>query len=155
MEVWQCNQCAKCSGSCPVSFAMDYLPNQIVRLLQLDLKDTVLQSRSLWLCTGCKICVSRCPHKVDLLNIIMELRREARALSTGKVQAYHEAFLDSVERYGRTSSALALGISNGSRKEIRWPMLKRGKIKVFRGRVHDKVSIKRLFARAKRGDMGD
>lgn len=155
MEFWQCNQCAKCSGSCPVSFAMDYLPHQIVRLLQLNLKETALKSQSLWLCTGCKICVSRCPHRINLPHIILELKREARAFSTGKVQAYHDAFLESVERYGRTSPALALGISNGSTKEIRWPMLKRGKIKVFRGRFHDKASMKRLFARVKRGTTGD
>lgn len=153
MEVRQCEQCAKCSGGCPTGFAMDYLPHQIVRLLQLELKETVLESQALWLCTDCKICLSLCPHQINLPNIMKELKREARMSGAGKVQAYHDAFLASVERYGRTSAALALGIRNGSDKEIRWPLLKRGKIKVFRGRVHDKVAMKRLFAQGKRGAL--
>lgn len=153
VEIQQCEQCAKCSGGCPTSFAMDYLPHQIVRLLQLERKVTVLESQALWLCTDCKICLSLCPHQINLPNIMKELKREARRSGTGKGQAYHDAFLASVERFGRTSAALALGIRNGSDIEIRWLLLKHGKIKVFRGRVHDKAALKRLFAQVRRRSL--
>ena len=37
--VQKCYQCGKCTAGCPVAFAMDYPPQQVIRMVQLGMKD--------------------------------------------------------------------------------------------------------------------
>jgi heterodisulfide reductase subunit C2 len=68
-----CNQCGKCSAGCPVAFSMDLLPNQIIRLAQLGIKE-VLDSQTIWTCAACLTCVSRCPKGIDLPRVMEAMR---------------------------------------------------------------------------------
>ena len=34
-DLLACYQCGECSAGCPVAFAMDMLPSQVIRLVQL------------------------------------------------------------------------------------------------------------------------
>ncbi len=43
-----CYQCKTCSSGCPVSFAMDIQPHQIIHMIRMGLKDEVLKSASIW-----------------------------------------------------------------------------------------------------------
>jgi heterodisulfide reductase subunit C len=69
-----CYQCGKCSAGCPMSSAMDLMPNQIVRLVQLGLEDDIANSKTIWLCASCLTCAVRCPRGVDLAKIMEALR---------------------------------------------------------------------------------
>ena len=69
-----CYQCGKCSAGCPMSFAMDLLPNQIMRLVQLGLEEDIANSKTVWLCASCFTCTARCPKGVDLSRVIETLR---------------------------------------------------------------------------------
>jgi heterodisulfide reductase subunit C2 len=68
-----CNQCGKCSAGCPVSFSMDILPNQVIRLAQLGIED-VLECQTIWTCAACLTCVSRCPKGIDLPRVMEAMR---------------------------------------------------------------------------------
>jgi len=69
-----CYQCGKCSAGCPMSFAMDLLPNQILRLVQLGLEEDIANSKTVWLCASCLTCTARCPKGVDLSRVMETLR---------------------------------------------------------------------------------
>ena len=69
-----CYQCGKCSAGCPMSFAMDLMPNQIIRLAQLGLEEDIANSKTIWLCASCLTCALRCPRGVDLAKIMEALR---------------------------------------------------------------------------------
>ena len=69
-----CNQCGKCSAGCPMSFAMDSLPNQIIRLAQLGLEEDITKSKTIWICASCLTCTVRCPRGVDLGRVMEALR---------------------------------------------------------------------------------
>ena len=69
-----CNQCGKCSAGCPMSFAMDSLPNQIIRLAQLGLEEDIASSNTVWICASCLTCSVRCPQGVDLGRVMEALR---------------------------------------------------------------------------------
>jgi len=71
-----CNQCGKCSGGCPVARVMDLLPSQVIRMAQLGLED-VLKSNTIWICSSCLTCVTRCPKGVDLPRLMEALRQIA------------------------------------------------------------------------------
>ena len=69
-----CNQCGKCSAGCPMAFAMDLLPNQIIRLVQLGLEEDIASSKTIWFCASCFTCSVRCPRGVDLASVMEALR---------------------------------------------------------------------------------
>ncbi len=73
-NVSSCYQCGKCSAGCPICFDMDFSPNQIIRLIQMGLRNEVLSSSSIWMCASCQTCTTRCPLNIDLARIMDALR---------------------------------------------------------------------------------
>jgi len=69
-----CYQCGKCSAGCPMAFAMDLLPNQVMRLVQLGLAEDIADCRTIWLCASCLACTVRCPKGVDIARVMEALR---------------------------------------------------------------------------------
>ncbi len=70
-----CYQCGNCTAGCPVAFAMDIPPHQVVRLLQLGQEERLRQATTMWLCLSCLQCYSRCPKGVDISRIMEALRQ--------------------------------------------------------------------------------
>jgi heterodisulfide reductase subunit C len=73
-NILSCYQCGKCSAGCPSSFAMDLLPSQVIRMVQLGLQDEIMDSKTVWLCASCLTCSVRCPRGVDIAAIFEALR---------------------------------------------------------------------------------
>ena len=76
-DLLSCYQCGKCSAGCPAAFAMDLLPSQVIRFLQLGLVEEVLDSETPWFCAACQSCYARCPKGVDLSRIMEAVREIA------------------------------------------------------------------------------
>ena len=101
----RCYQCLKCSAGCPMTFAMDYLPSQIMRLVQLGQEDLLLTSKTIWVCLTCNTCSIRCPNDIDIALVIDSLRE--RALQKGFLPAeenialFHKSFVENIKRRGR------------------------------------------------------
>ncbi len=73
-DILLCYQCGMCSAGCPIAFAMDFLPNQIIQLVQLGLEAEVAKSKTIWLCASCLTCSVRCPRGLDLAKVMEALR---------------------------------------------------------------------------------
>ena len=69
-----CYQCGTCSAGCPMSFAMDILPRQIMHLAQLGREEKIAQCRTAWVCASCLACTTRCPRGIDIGKIMEALR---------------------------------------------------------------------------------
>ena len=76
-DLMACYQCGKCSAGCPAAGAMDLLPSQIIRLVQLGQVEDALASQTIWFCAACQTCYARCPKGVDLTRIMEALREIA------------------------------------------------------------------------------
>ena len=76
-DMLACYQCGACSAGCPVAFAMDMLPSQVIRLVQLGQVEEALESETIWFCAACQTCYARCPKGVDLSRIMEALREIA------------------------------------------------------------------------------
>ena len=101
-----CIQCGTCTASCPTAYAMDFTPRQLVRLVQVGLRDDALHSRTFWLCTNCYSCTIRCPRGIALTETMAALKRLAIAEGVeGKekdyVSSFYRAFMETVRRHGR------------------------------------------------------
>lgn len=103
-DIRSCYQCGKCTAGCPVSYASDYGPRQIMRMVQLEMKDQCLESEMIWNCACCYTCTARCPRDIDVASVMEALRMMSR--SEGKVAdthvtAFNDIFLDSIKSHGR------------------------------------------------------
>jgi heterodisulfide reductase subunit C len=101
-----CIQCGTCTASCPTAYAMDYTPRQLVRLVQVGLRDDALRSRTFWLCTNCYSCSIRCPRGIALTETMAALKRLAieegvKGKVKENVSGFYRAFMDTVRRHGR------------------------------------------------------
>ena len=77
-KLLRCFQCGTCTSDCPVArFSDTYRPRQIIRMVQLGLRDRVLNSDTLWLCAACFTCTDRCPQGVEVASVIRVLRNLA------------------------------------------------------------------------------
>lgn len=100
-----CYQCGNCTAGCPAGIVYDKQVNQIMRGVQLGLREEVLNSRSIWLCLSCSTCSLRCPNNIDVAEVMETLRHIARKegnISVPKIRTFFDSFLKTVQTFGRT-----------------------------------------------------
>ncbi len=73
-KVSDCYQCGRCTAGCPFAKFMDAPPNQVIRFIQLGLKDDVLAASAPWFCAACLVCQTRCPRGVDIPRLMEAVR---------------------------------------------------------------------------------
>jgi heterodisulfide reductase subunit C len=103
-KILECIQCGSCAGGCPTRFAMDYSPMQIIKMINLGMKEKVLSSSTIWVCSGCYTCATRCPRDVSFATLMMSLRNKAIRENLVKNSAklnFHKYFFEVVNKYGR------------------------------------------------------
>src|SRR3989304_7519705 len=97
-KIQACFQCQKCSAGCPVAYAMDILPNQMLRHIQYGHRERVLSSNTIWICASCYTCSVRCPNSIDIAKIMDSLRSMAihSGIKLGEkdIPLFHSVFLD-------------------------------------------------------------
>jgi heterodisulfide reductase subunit C len=77
-QLFECYQCARCTGSCP---AMEVAPafgprETILRCLNQG-HDRVVEDERLWLCCTCNVCDDRCPQEIPITDLLVALRNSA------------------------------------------------------------------------------
>jgi heterodisulfide reductase subunit C len=104
-DVNLCYQCRKCAAGCPISYAMDYKPAQLIHAIRLGMDDLVFNSKTVWLCASCETCTTRCPQEVDVAKVmdavkIITLRRGMKP-TIPRVASFYKAVLANVKKCGR------------------------------------------------------
>jgi ferredoxin len=70
-----CFNCGNCTASCPLTEDGHVFPRGTIRLLQLGLKDRLLESTDPWLCYYCGDCSRTCPRGAEPAETMMATRR--------------------------------------------------------------------------------
>ena len=164
VKVSACYQCRKCTNGCPVTFAMDLYPDQVMRYIQLGLRKEILGSSTIWVCASCETCTTRCPNEVDIARVMDYLkqtivRKKAKAAER-KVLTFHRVFLDSVRKRGRVfetglmqnyllkSGELIHKLKNQTLMEemrLGWTMVRKGRLNLLPRKIKGKNEIKKMF----------
>jgi heterodisulfide reductase subunit B len=141
-NVFLCYQCVKCSSGCPLVEHMDIMPNQVMRSIQLN-DESVLESKTIWLCASCQTCTTRCPQGLDIAGVMDALRIEAkeRGLSPAipEVDKFSILFLRDIGLFGRLYEVGLMGGMNLWTGQLLkdmgmgMEMIKRGKLKFIPG----------------------
>lgn len=153
-----CMQCGSCSATCASAFAMDYTPRQLWHMARLGMKDNVLNSKTLWLCSTCYSCTLRCPRDLPLTETIGTLKRlaEQEGIQGHKESRnFYHAFLETVRRYGRTSEVeimVRYFLTTNPLLAVDYvplalAMLRHGKVPLNLPKVTGPGKLDRLFAR--------
>lgn len=156
-RVFDCYQCGKCSAGCPIDYAMDMGPRQIMRCLQLGLKKEVMQSTTIWLCVSCETCSSRCPAKIDIAKVMESLRILAAAeggpAAEKQIDLFHRTFLSNIRQYGRAHEfSLAVAYTLKSRNFFgnlgaAQTMFSKGKLVIMPPKVGGASWVKAVFSK--------
>jgi heterodisulfide reductase subunit C2 len=157
----RCYQCSMCSDGCPVAYAMDYHPNQIIHLVRLGLKEKVLQSSAIWVCASCETCATRCPNDIEIVCLMDVLRSESLAAGVkgplANIPKFHKIFVDQIRKRGRIEEARLLlnyEIKTGGffplakfREEanLGLEMFRKGKLKLPSMKKYAPKEVKRIF----------
>ncbi len=142
-NVMLCYQCKKCTLGCPSAYRMSLKPHELMRALQLGLKENVFWSGTIWVCLSCEACNTRCPQGINILRVINALREMTFSDKVDHynpypaIPAFHQIFLALVGRFGR---AYELGLALFLNLKMLTPfkdidmassMLSKGKLKPF------------------------
>ena len=158
-NVRRCYYCRKCTVGCPTAYVMDYKPAQVLKLIQLGQKDTLLRSTAIWLCVGCETCGTRCPNEIRLAPVMDTLKymalEESYLVPEAAVYALHRSFLDSIKLWGRVHEATMLAefmlLSRGailSDLGMGMQLILKGKISFMPERIKRLAEVKALYKKA-------
>jgi heterodisulfide reductase subunit C len=77
-NITRCFSCGTCTAGCPVREIDDkYNPRKIIRMVLLGMREEVLKSDFIWLCSTCYTCYDHCPQGVQLTSIMTALKNIA------------------------------------------------------------------------------
>lgn len=157
-----CYQCGKCSAGCPVSHAMDIMPREVIRLMQLGLWDEVLDAKTPWLCASCSTCVSRCPQDVDLPALMEEVRRSSKAAGKKPVREadlFNDLFFKGLYTNGKSNELYLMmkyNIFSGHLMQdvLNAPHLLLNSMVGFKvHKVKDQASVRKIFDKCMGGEQ--
>ena len=99
-NLFACYQCGNCTAGCPVAFAMDMGPHEVIRHTLLGSEEDALGVNTFWLCASCLQCTSRCPKGIDIARVMDALRmfvlRKKDRLDRIQIAEFPEEFLERV-----------------------------------------------------------
>ena len=90
-NVFDCYQCGTCSAGCPVVDYMDIMPNQVMRLAQFGATEDLINSKTIWICSACLQCSTRCPKGIEVAKVMealrsINLRKRVGTLDPNKIE---------------------------------------------------------------------
>jgi heterodisulfide reductase subunit C len=95
-----CFACGICTASCPIrEVDSRYNPRKIIRMILLGMKERILNSEFIWLCSNCYACTERCPQGVrftDVMNAIKNL-----AVKEGYLPPAYVHQINTLKQFGR------------------------------------------------------
>ncbi|MDP3775838.1 MAG: 4Fe-4S dicluster domain-containing protein [Gemmatimonadales bacterium] len=159
-RISRCLQCGTCTGSCPVSYAMDISPRELIARFRAGDIGTILRSRTIWLCASCYACTARCPVGIKITDIIYALKRMAMARglrpSRYPVFALAESFVTVVKRYGRNNESRLMALYYSRAGILRalkhvglaLRLLRKGRLPLRARRIRGLEGLRKILRRA-------
>ena len=159
VPIQRCYHCRKCSAGCPMTPAMEFNPNRVVKMIQMGKREEVLNSATIWLCVSCETCITRCPNEVDVARMFDVLRQMAIesgvAAKEKNILKFHEAFLSNIRAAGRINEPMMMvqyKLKSGdlfSDMAMGIDMFLKGKLPLISPRTKDMKSVHRIFDKTK------
>jgi len=69
-----CLTCGACSSGCPATGLENMDPRRFLRMAALGMDEELLKSDWAWMCTMCQRCIYVCPMKIDIPQLVFNVR---------------------------------------------------------------------------------
>jgi len=69
-----CLTCGACASGCPATGLDGLDPRKFLRMAALGMDDEILKSDWPWMCTMCQRCIYVCPMKIDIPQLVFNVR---------------------------------------------------------------------------------
>jgi len=69
-----CLTCGACASGCPATGLNGMDPRKFLRMAALGMDDELLKSEWVWMCSMCQRCVYVCPMKIDIPQLVYNVR---------------------------------------------------------------------------------
>jgi len=157
IDVYACYQCGVCSGGCPINFMMDYTPRQIMRMVQMGMRETVLSSTTIWLCSSCNTCFTRCPREIELPEVMASLKsiaiKEGIDAKIKEGPILYKTMVENMEKYGRiheTELYMTFARKTGLKKLLKQlplgiTLFRKGKMKLSPEKIESLDQLKAII----------
>lgn len=164
-KIKSCIQCGTCTGSCPVSYAMDISPREVIALFRAGDMETLLNSKTIWVCASCYACQTRCPALIKVTDIMYALKRLAMEKNiyppNFPVHSLSKTFVNIMNRFGRLHEPLFLVFfllkTNPFKLFSFMPlglrMAKRRRIAYIPSKIKNLEGFKKIIKKAEQMDM--
>ena len=164
-RIKRCIQCGTCTGSCPVSYAMDISPRQLIALFRTGEMEQIMKSRTIWICASCYSCTTRCPSGIKITDTIYALKRTAMEkkmeCQAPQVQTLATLFTQNLMKYGRLHEGTLIRkyyMKTGMMKfldliPLARKMWKTKRIAVFPKKIKEHEALSRIIRKAQDIDM--
>jgi len=139
---------------------MDIQPRQLVGYFRAGDLDSIMNSRTIWICASCYACTVRCPSGIRVTDLIYGLKRMAmdgRVRTSGlPVAELSGAFVKIVKRVGRNHE-MELIVRYLLRKQpwrlfsmapLGWRMWRTGRLQWRSSRIKGLDGLRKIIARA-------
>jgi ferredoxin len=100
-----CLTCGACSSGCPASGLDDMDPRKLLRMAALGMDEELMAMDWPWYCTMCQRCIYVCPMKIDIPQLVYNLR------GTRPREERPKGILGSCDMALRNDSCSAMGAS--------------------------------------------
>ncbi len=70
-----CLTCGACSSGCPATGLEGMDPRKFLRMAALGMDEELLKSEWAWMCTMCQRCIYVCPMKIDIPQLVFNVRQ--------------------------------------------------------------------------------
>jgi heterodisulfide reductase subunit C len=144
---------------------MDVQPRQIVAYFRAGDLESILRSRTIWICASCYACTVRCPAGIKVTELMYGLKRMALESKMWKgrtpIHALSEHFVKIVNRYGRNQE-LELTLRYFLRKApirllrmvpLGWRLLRAGRFPWRTERIEGIQGLRKIIAKADEMDQ--
>ena len=99
-HIRRCFACGTCTASCPVREVTErYNPRRIIHMALLGLRELVLSSDFIWLCSTCYSCHERCPQDVRITELMHAIKNIA--VREGYIHPSFRSQVDLLRHHGR------------------------------------------------------
>jgi heterodisulfide reductase subunit C len=158
-KVKDCIQCGTCSGSCPVSWAMEETPREVFAMIRAGMREQVLDTLTIWTCASCYQCAHRCPQQIKITDVMYMLKRMAireNRQRSKKARALSKYFVEIVNNKGRNHETelmikfmLATNPLGGfSAAPVGWSLIVRGRLPLSGHRIRGIEGLRKIVRKA-------
>jgi heterodisulfide reductase subunit C len=127
----------------------------------MGLREKVVQSTAIWICSSCETCATRCPNEIDIVGLMDVLRAESLAAGfegpRDNIPKFHETFLQQIRKKGRIDEGSLLlsyelktrdFLAPGKFREetaLGLEMFRKGKLRLPSMKRHSAKAVRKIF----------